>query len=252
MRLLKGVPWKLVVLVLAFVAAMAGVGVAAIPSSSDGVITGCYNKTSGLLRAVDAQAGATCSSSERKLTWNQTGPAGPQGNTGATGPAGLQGDTGATGPAGPQGDTGATGPAGPQGDTGATGPAGPQGDTGPAGPQGDTGPAGPSLIATGLVNPDGTVGFTQGPIPTITRTGPGQYSVAIDLGDACPLPSLTPYYTSVEIYWGGGACGGGHTETTVFTGDGTDQSWSYQFTGTQAPAAARLHTDRRFLPVPGN
>jgi hypothetical protein len=58
---------------------------------------------------------------------------------GQTGPAGPQGDTG---PAGPQGPPGNTGPAGPQGPRGATGP------SGPAGPTGDRGPAGPPATAS--------------------------------------------------------------------------------------------------------
>jgi len=57
------------------------------------------------------------------VSWNQTGPIGPQG---ATGPQGLKGDTGATGSQGPTGDTGATGH---QGATGLQGPAGPPGPT---------------------------------------------------------------------------------------------------------------------------
>lgn len=61
---------------------------------------------------------------ETPLHWNTTGPAGPQGPTGATGPIGPNGNTGANGPAGP---TGASGPAGPMGPVGATGPAGPAG-----------------------------------------------------------------------------------------------------------------------------
>jgi hypothetical protein len=34
-------------------------------------------------------------------------------------------------------------------------------------------PAGPTLVATGLVAPGGTVGFSQGPVPLITHPGPG-------------------------------------------------------------------------------
>lgn len=77
-----------------------------------------------------------------------TGPAGPQGTTGAQGAAGPQGDTGAQGAAGPQG------PAGPQGGTGGQGPAGPQGATGAQGAAGSQGPAGPQ----GLVGPRGPAG----------------------------------------------------------------------------------------------
>ena len=111
-----------------------------------------------------------------------TGPQGPQGETGATGPAGPQGETGATGPQGPQGETGATGPQGPQGETGATGPQGPQGETGATGPQGPqgetgaTGPAGPQgeTGATGPAGPQGETGATgpQGPQGETGATGP--------------------------------------------------------------------------------
>jgi hypothetical protein len=50
---------------------------------------------------------------------------------------------------------------------------GPTGVTGPTGPTGSTGPAGPTFVATGLVFPDGSVGFTSGPVPTVTHLGPG-------------------------------------------------------------------------------
>jgi hypothetical protein len=93
---------------------MAGVGYAAIPGSN-GVISSCYNTHGGQLRVIDADAGQSCSASEKSLTFNQQGP---KGDTGATGP---KGDTGATGP---KGDTGATGSQGPQGPQGPAGPAG--------------------------------------------------------------------------------------------------------------------------------
>lgn len=78
-------------------AAIAGAGtaLASIPDDQ-GVITGCYNSTSGALRVIDP-AKAKCSSSERTLTWNQQGQPGPQG------PAGPVGATGAQGPAGVSG-----------------------------------------------------------------------------------------------------------------------------------------------------
>lgn len=100
------------------------VALAAIPDSSTGVITGCYNQISGALRVIDAQHGARCLTGEKKLTWNQTGPQGP------------------LGPQGPQGAKGETGAAGPQG------PAGPQGEDGPPGPRGPVGPQGPSGVVT--------------------------------------------------------------------------------------------------------
>ncbi|MBE3009561.1 collagen-like protein [Microbispora sp. NEAU-D428] len=95
-----------------------------------------------------------CYAGEKKIVWNQVGPAGP---VGPTGPAGAAGPQGATGPEGP------------------AGPAGPQGATGPAGPQGATGPAGPAG------QPGGLAGIEQ-----VTRTvtvGAGRGTVAMA---ACP------------------------------------------------------------------
>jgi hypothetical protein len=106
--------------VLAVLVASVGVGYAAIPSAN-GVISACYNSKSnpvGMLRVIDAEAGATCAKNEKLLTFNQTGPVGPAGPVGPVGPEG---------PAGPQGEQGLVGPAGP------AGPAGPQGEPGPAG-----------------------------------------------------------------------------------------------------------------------
>lgn len=65
--------------------AVAGIAQAAIPSSGDGVISGCYDKL-GKLRVIDAEAGAKCGGSEKPLAWHQQGPAGP------TGPQGPQGE----------------------------------------------------------------------------------------------------------------------------------------------------------------
>jgi len=69
----------------------------------------CYSKTGGSLRVIDAENGQSCSATENPLPWNQIGPKGDKGDTGAQGP------TGATGAQGPKGDTGATGPQGEQG-----------------------------------------------------------------------------------------------------------------------------------------
>jgi hypothetical protein len=85
----------LTIALLAVLAAV-GVGYAAIPSS-DGVIHSCYNASanpSGQLRVIDADAGAKCSKNEKALNFNQTGPQGPKGDTGATGPQGPTGDIG--------------------------------------------------------------------------------------------------------------------------------------------------------------
>jgi len=107
---LLGVP-----VVIAVVAGGAGLALASIPDSNTGVITGCYQMEGGQLRVIDAQAGAKCLSSEKKLTWNHTGPQGPAGPAGQTGPAGPAGAQGSQGPAGPAGPAGPQGPAGPAG-----------------------------------------------------------------------------------------------------------------------------------------
>lgn len=101
--------------------------VAAIPSSTTGVVTGCVNKDTAVLRVIDYQAGKRCTRKEKQLSWNQKGV------RGLTGPAGAQG---ATGLVGPKGETGATGATGTRGEIGAQGP---KGDAGPQGPKGDTG-----------------------------------------------------------------------------------------------------------------
>jgi hypothetical protein len=94
------------------------------------------------------------------------------GDTGPTGPQGETGPMGDTGPTGPQGETGPTG-------TGATGPqgeTGPMGDTGPTGPQGETGPTG-----TGATGPTGPTGIGAGVTSnswTVT-SGAGTYSFTV-------------------------------------------------------------------------
>ena len=66
---------------------LAGAGLAhsAIPGG-DGVIHGCYENTTGALRAIDSDQGGVCRGGETALDWNQTGPAGPAGPQGAAGP----------------------------------------------------------------------------------------------------------------------------------------------------------------------
>ena len=89
---------------------------------TNGVIHACYSSADGKARlVVDA---SSCKSNETAIQWNQTGPQGPKGDTGAQGPQGVKGDTGAQGPQGAKGDTGAQGPAGPQGPAGAAGGSG--------------------------------------------------------------------------------------------------------------------------------
>ncbi|MFN8223627.1 MAG: hypothetical protein U0R50_10350 [Gaiellales bacterium] len=114
--------------------AAAGIAVAAIPSG--GVVTACAAKANGALRAIDP-AVQGCKAKERRLSWNVTGPAGPQGASGQRGPQGEQG------PRGLRGEQGVEGP------RGATGPQGPAGSQGPAGPRG--------VLAYGYVGADGGV-----------------------------------------------------------------------------------------------
>jgi hypothetical protein len=89
---------------LALVFAMGGGAYAALAPVHDGVIHGCVRRSSGALRVV--RVGTRCGRRERALAFNQRGPAGPRGATGARGPAGR---TGATGKTGPPGKTGAAG-----------------------------------------------------------------------------------------------------------------------------------------------
>src|SRR5215208_3794490 len=101
---------------------VAGVGYAAVPGG-DGAIHGCYDNVSGQMRLYDAEDDSprSCGSKETAVSWNQEGPAGPDGPAGPEGPAGPKGETGPVGPAGPKGETGPAGPAGPQGGPGVSG-----------------------------------------------------------------------------------------------------------------------------------
>lgn len=136
-----------------FAVIAAGIGWAAIPGS-DGVINGCYEKKTGILRVIDREAGKGCLSFETPISWNQKGQPGAQGPAGVQGPAGPKGDQGSPGPAGNDGKEGAEGPAGPAGPGGLEGPVGQQGAPGPEGKQGPAGPA-------GMQGPPGTAGAPE-------------------------------------------------------------------------------------------
>jgi hypothetical protein len=85
--------------------------------------TGCLNSLGGIYNVVVSPiAPKACRVHDRRISWNQKGPAGSTGPTGPQGAFGPQGPTGATGDTGA---TGATGAQGPKGDTGAQGPQGP-------------------------------------------------------------------------------------------------------------------------------
>lgn len=101
----------LLVAAVALLAASAGLAIAA--SSGGPVIRACANKKTGALRLA-----GKCRRSERRVTWNQTGPQGPRGPRGISGSRGFTGATGAPGGTGPQGKEGPQGPGAISFDTG--------------------------------------------------------------------------------------------------------------------------------------
>jgi hypothetical protein len=84
-------------ILVAIALAVAGVGAsiayAAIPGVS-GTINGCYEKRTGILRVIDAEAGKACLSIETPISWSQRGEKGDQGLQGLPGPKGDKGDKG--------------------------------------------------------------------------------------------------------------------------------------------------------------
>lgn len=88
-------------------------------SSNSNEISGCVNKKTGFLRI-----SAKCTSAEKVIIWNKTGPQGLQGEQGLQGIPGEKGVKGDTGEQGLKGDIGLTGPQGPQGPQGAAGSTG--------------------------------------------------------------------------------------------------------------------------------
>ena len=59
-----------VLAVVALAGTAGGVAYATIPGSS-GTINGCYEKRTGILRVIDSDAGAKCTSYETPISWNQ-------------------------------------------------------------------------------------------------------------------------------------------------------------------------------------
>lgn len=119
--LMARVTWFGLGLLVAGLTFAAGIASAAIPGVS-GLINGCYDNRTGLLRVIDSEAGGTCTPKhETAISWNQTGPQGPQGAQGPQGDQGPQGPQGAEGPQGVQGPAGPQGPPGPQGPSGTAG-----------------------------------------------------------------------------------------------------------------------------------
>lgn len=93
------------------------------PPSGSPVIEACVHQSQ--IRIVDADE--PCRRHEVRVSWNVTGPQGPQGPKGDKGPQGIPGPQGVQGP---KGDQGAPGVQGPQGVQGAPGLQGDPGTTG--------------------------------------------------------------------------------------------------------------------------
>ncbi len=70
--------------------ATAAYAYAAIPSTSTGLITGCLNKDTAVMRVIDYQAGKRCTRKEKQVTWSQKGARRPAGHTGLQGAPGPQ------------------------------------------------------------------------------------------------------------------------------------------------------------------
>ena len=81
----------------------------------------CVNNGSGTIFMVTGPD--DCGNAETYVTWNQTGPAGPEGPPGPEGPVAVP-DVLVEGVVGPEGPAGPPGPAGPQGVPGEQGPPG--------------------------------------------------------------------------------------------------------------------------------
>ena len=101
-KLLRVRPLAVVVCAVGLFAAAVG---AALAATSGGTIHACAKKNNGALRLADR-----CRHNEKSVSWNITGPRGPQG---AQGPPGAQGPQGAQGQQGAQGNQGPPGPRGP-------------------------------------------------------------------------------------------------------------------------------------------
>jgi len=78
-----------------FLACSALIVPTALTAPPPATLDACVNKINGNMRLVDA--GTACHNNEKRVTWNEAGPAGPAGPAGATGPAGPQGPTGPAG-----------------------------------------------------------------------------------------------------------------------------------------------------------
>lgn len=185
---------------------------AAIPDAN-GVIHACY-RGNGNLRLVDR---SNCVSNETLVSWNQTGPQGPQGVPGPQGIAGAQGQVGPQGATGPQGPPGPQGIAGPQGEVGPPGTQGPQGVAGTQGAPGPQGPQGPQG-SPGAPGPSGPAGVSGYEIVNTLGTLPmnGTTSVVV----ACP---------SGKRVFGGGYVVPSELDTAPLSRPEGDNGWRVDF-----------------------
>jgi hypothetical protein len=99
--------WAIGAIALVGLLVAGGVAYATIPDDH-GVIHGCYTRSGGSLRVIDAGV-TNCSAKETALNWSVTGPPGPAGPAGATGPQGVPGPQGSQGQQGLQGAQGQSG-----------------------------------------------------------------------------------------------------------------------------------------------
>lgn len=142
------------------------------------------------------------------------------------------GPTGATGPAGPQGVTGATGPTGPQGAQGVTGATGP---TGPAGAAGVTGATGPG--AAGTIIPGSTVSVAS------TSTASSSYVDIAGLSMSLTLDVATKVWahlTFVANISAGTGTPRGSFRVVIDSQNGDDMTIDFTSLGENVVGAAQL------------
>ena len=137
-----------------------------------------------LSRGVLSKVGTStpsCAAGFKVISWNSTGPQGPQGLKGGIGPKGPQGLKGSIGLKGPQGNVG---------------PAGPQGNVGSTGPQGQSGVASVQYISASATVPTGQILTKTVYCPSGTMaTGGGVQSGDISSG-LVYIESSYPYIVS--------------------------------------------------------
>jgi hypothetical protein len=144
---------KMIILIALLVLTIVGAGAAVAQMSGGNTYTGCLDPGGTIIHvAIGDQPAKACAPSHTQISWNETGPEGPQG------------------PAGPQGPEGPAGPEGPEG------PAGPEGPEGPAGPEGPEGPAGQN-------GTDGVSGYKTNRALLLVVPAGGEETLQVDCPD---------------------------------------------------------------------